>query len=142
MEKFFYLIWCLCLLSCNPSIPSQNLKAVLSVTDSLAPLSHPDSALTQQLHTVTIATNSLDSSRRFYEQGMGLTLKGPISVTDEQKMIQRKLWNIPQNIDWQLFTFSRPSVPGLIEIRLLVLDTPTPTIHNSYNPRELGSFNL
>jgi catechol 2,3-dioxygenase-like lactoylglutathione lyase family enzyme len=142
MEKYFYFIGWLYLLSCNPSIPSQNLKAVLSVTDSLAPQSHPDSALTQQLHTVTIATNSLDSSRRFYEQGMGLTLKGPIHMTDAQKMIQRKLWNIPESIDWQLFTLSRPSVPGLIEIRLLVLDTPTPTIHQSYNPRELGGFSL
>jgi catechol 2,3-dioxygenase-like lactoylglutathione lyase family enzyme len=142
MEKYFYLIWCLCTLSCKPTIPSQNLNAVRSVTDSLAPLSHPDSALTQQLHTVTIATNSLDSSRRFYEQGMGLTLKGPILMTDAQKMIQRKLWNIPESIDWQLFTFSRPSVPGLIEIRLLVLNKPTPTIHKSYNPRELGGFSL
>jgi catechol 2,3-dioxygenase-like lactoylglutathione lyase family enzyme len=142
MEKYFYLIWCLCALSCKPTIPSQNLNAVRSVTDSLAPLSYPDSALTQQLHTVTIATNSLDSSRRFYEQGMGLTLKGPIPMTDAQKMIQRKLWNIPESIDWQLFTFSRPSVPGLIEIRLLVLDTPTPTIHQSYSPRELGGFSL
>ncbi len=132
----------LCLLSCNPSIPSQNIKAVLSVTDSLAPMTHPDSALTQQLHTVTIATNSLDSSRRFYEQGMGLTLKGPIPMTDAQKMIQRKLWNIPESIDWQLFTFYRESVPGLVEIRLLVLDTPTPTIHQSYSPRELGAFSL
>jgi catechol 2,3-dioxygenase-like lactoylglutathione lyase family enzyme len=142
MEKYFYLIWCLCALSCKPTIPTQNLNAVRSVIDSLAPLSHPDSALTQQLHTVTIATNSLDSSRRFYEQGMGLTLKGPIPMTDAQKIIQRKLWNIPESIDWQLFTFSRPSVPGLIEIRLLVLDTPTPTIHQSYNPRELGGFSL
>jgi catechol 2,3-dioxygenase-like lactoylglutathione lyase family enzyme len=142
MEKYFYLIWGLCALSCKPTIPSPNLNAVRSVTDSLAPLSNPDSALTQQLHTVTIATNSLDSSRRFYEQGMGLTLKGPIPMTNAQKMIQRKLWNIPESIDWQLFTFSRPSVPGLIEIRLLVLDKLTPTIHQSPNPRELGGFSL
>jgi catechol 2,3-dioxygenase-like lactoylglutathione lyase family enzyme len=142
MEKYFILIWCLCALSCNPTIPSQNQAAVRSVTDSLAPRSHPDSALTKQLHTVTIATHSLDSSRRFYEQGMGLTLSGPISMTDEQKVIQRKLWNIPESIDWQLFTFSRPSVPGLIQIRLLVLNAPTPSIHQSHNPRELGSFSL
>jgi catechol 2,3-dioxygenase-like lactoylglutathione lyase family enzyme len=142
MKKYFNLIWCFCLFACNPTIPPPNLAAVRSVTDSLAPRTNPDSAITQPLHTVTIATNHLDSCRRFYEQGFGLTLSGPIRVTEAQKKIQRKLWNIPESIDWQLFTLTRPSVPGLIQIRLLVLDTPTPTIHQSYHPRELGAFGL
>ncbi|MEM9686786.1 MAG: extradiol dioxygenase, partial [Bacteroidota bacterium] len=99
-------------------------------------------ALTYQLHTATLSTTALDSMVRFYVDGMGMTLEGPVTATPETKAIQRKLWNIPEAIDWELYHLHRPSVPGLIHLRVLVLNTQTPHIHKSYNARELGPFSL
>ncbi len=111
-------------------------------TDTLASTSSMADALTYQLHTATLSTTSLDSITAFYVDGMGMTINGPIPSTDREKVLQRKLWNIPEKIDWEMYHLSRPSVPGLINVRVLVLDTETPFIHKSHNSRELGPFSL
>ena len=112
------------------------------ISDPLEAKSSPDSALCEQLHTITLCTSSLDSVRLFYEKGMGMTVTGPIKVSKKVKKRQHKLWDIPDDIDWQLYILSRPSVPKLIQIRLLVLNKKTPYIHESYDSRELGSFSI
>jgi catechol 2,3-dioxygenase-like lactoylglutathione lyase family enzyme len=112
------------------------------ISDPLEAKSSPDSALCEQLHTVTLCTSDLENTRLFYEKGMGMTLNGPIKVSKKVKKMQRKLWDVPKDIDWQLYILSRPAVPKLIQIRLLVLNKKTPYIHESYDSRELGSFSI
>ena len=110
--------------------------------DPLAPTSSAADALCGQLHTVTICTMNLDSTRHFYEKGMGMTVVGPIKTSKKANKTQRQLWDIPADIDWDMYVLSRPAVPNLIQIRLLVLKKETPFIHNSYDSRELGPFSI
>lgn len=108
--------------------------------DALAPKSRPEDALARQLHTATYVTDDLDAYRRFYGDGLGLTLRGPLPVDPRAEAIQRQLWGIPEPIDWQTYLLERPDVPGTIQIRLLVLDRATPLIHSTWDAREPGPF--
>lgn len=74
------------------------------------------------LHTLTIATNSLEETRLFYETGPGLRIEGPIKVPRDVKDAQRKLWQMPDDLDWSLYLLHRDSVQYAARIRLLVLD--------------------
>jgi catechol 2,3-dioxygenase-like lactoylglutathione lyase family enzyme len=112
------------------------------IRDALAPLSTPAEALTEQLHTVTVSTTSLNQSLLFYRDGMGLSVEGPIELPHQLRKQQRRLWQIPEDIDWQLYILSRPDVPEAAQIRLLVLNKPTPSIHQSWNALELGPFSM
>ncbi|MBU3002588.1 VOC family protein [Paraglaciecola arctica] len=110
--------------------------------DALAPKTQVQDALALPLHTVTIATVSLEQSLLFYRDGMGMQAKGPITISAPLKASQRKLWNMPDDIDWQTYHLYREGIDNAIHIRLLVLNKPMPTIHDSWNPRELGPFSL
>jgi hypothetical protein len=109
--------------------------------DSQAPRSNVADALTGQLFGATICTVSLEETRLFYEKGFKMTIRGPIAVDKKTKRIERKLYDIPANIDWDLYIMERPSTPSL-KIRLMVLNKPTPTIHQSWNTLELGILGL
>lgn len=115
---------------------SQNKK------DALAPKSSAEDALTGQLYAATIATCDLAQSRLFYEQGFGMQIRGPLTVPRESKRLQRQLWGIPNDIDWDLYILERPETPDVMKIRLLVLNKPTPSIHQSWNSMELGPLSL
>lgn len=119
---------------------SFNSKA--EINDALAPTSLPQDALTKPLHTVTITTNSLEESLLFYREGMGLSVTGPYDSDNKVISIQRKLWDIPEEINWELYLLNRNEVAQTIQVRLLVLDRPTPSIHRSWNALELGPFSL
>jgi len=121
---------------------ANNVNAKVKTKDALAPLSKVEDALALPLHTVTIATVSLEQNLLFYRDGMGLSVKGPIALTDKQIAQQRKLWQIPQDILWQTYHLYREGVPEAIQIQLLVLNKPTPSIHQSWNSTELGPFSL
>ena len=109
--------------------------------DSLAAKSDPKDALTEQLYSVAIATTSLEENLLFYRDGMGLSVR-QVPVDKKTKKIQRKLWRISKDIDWDLYILERPDVPTSIKIRLMVLNKPTPNIHKSWNSLELGPFSL
>jgi catechol 2,3-dioxygenase-like lactoylglutathione lyase family enzyme len=118
-------------------------NVVLAKTkDALAPQSSVKDALALPLHTATIATVSLQESLLFYRDGMGMNVEGPIELSPKQIAIQRKLWQIPSDIKWQTYRLYREGVSQAIQIQLLVLNKPTPTIHDSWNPMELGPFSL
>ncbi|XQW83572.1 VOC family protein [Thalassotalea piscium] len=119
-----------------PSIASAETK------DALAPTSKVEDALALPLHTVTIATVSLKQNLLFYRDGMGLTVEGPLHLTKEQIAQQRKLWKMPENLNWQTYLFYRKGVKQSIQIQLLVLDKVMPSVHQSWNPTELGPFSL
>lgn len=114
--------------------------------DSLSPKTARADALALPLQTVTLSTASLEQTRLFYVDGMGLTLKGPVAVPEAVKRQQRALWAIPDAIDWQEYHLTRPgaTVSGrpAMSVRVLHLDTPTPAIHASWNARSLGGFSM
>lgn len=98
-------------------------------------------ALTGYIHTATLCTVDLDAYKHFYDEVMKMQIDA-VSLTDEEKTKQKAFWNIPTNIDYDLYHCYRRSVPSLIQLRILHLKTPTPQIHNSYSSYELGSFSL
>ncbi len=110
--------------------------------DWLAPRSRPEEALTLRLAEITLSTNHLDSIRRFYVEGMGMTLEGPLHISRKVRKAQRRLWGIPGTLSWQQYRLHRPEIEGEIEIRLLVFDQPVPSIHASYDPLELGPLSI
>lgn len=110
--------------------------------DALAAKSHVDDALALPLHTATIATVSLEQSILFYRDAMGLQMEGPIEVPNETKQSQRALWQIPDDLDWQTYRFYRKGVSQAIQIRLLVLNKPMPSILQSWASTQLGPFSL
>jgi len=101
-----------------------------------------ENALVGYIHTATLCTVDLDTYRKFYGDTMRMQIEGPFSSTNQDKDIQRARWNIPADIDFDVYHCYRASVPSLIHLRILHLKTPTPQIHNSYNSYELGSFSL
>ena len=113
-----------------------------SSNDLLAPETRVEDALAGQLHTVTVATTSLAESLLFYRDGLGLHVEGPIDVARRVKARQRALWGIPKSIDWDLYLLSRPGVAEAATIRLLLLDTQTPSIHSSWSALALGPFSM
>mgnify|MGYP006403387673 CR=1 FL=1 len=110
--------------------------------DALAPKSKVEDALARPLYGATIATVSLEQSLLFYRDGMGLTVDGPIKLSKELQDKQRALWQIPSEINWQTYILSRAGVEQAIKIQLLVLDKATPSIHTSWDSRNLGPFSL
>jgi hypothetical protein len=101
-----------------------------------------DEAQTGHLNTATLCTVDIEGYKQFYGAIMQMNVEGPINLSDKQKQIQKSFWNIPDNIDYDLYHFYRAAVPSLIHLRVLHLKTDTPHIHNSYNSYELGSFSL
>lgn len=110
--------------------------------DALAPKSKKEDALALPLHTVTIATTSLQQSLLFYRDGMGMSAEGPFALTDIQIEQQRQLWQMPSDLNWQTYRLYRKGVTEAIQIQLLVLDKSMPTIHQSWDSTELGPFSL
>lgn len=110
--------------------------------DALAPTSSPDDALTGPLHTVTISTTSLEESLLFYRDGLGLTVDGPLPLSPDQRQAQRALWGVTEEVEWEIYRLHREDVSGTAQIRLLVLDRPTPAIHKSWSSLELGTFSI
>ncbi|QHJ13909.1 hypothetical protein FX988_04190 [Paraglaciecola mesophila] len=113
-----------------------------SSNDALAPKSQVKDALALPLHTVTIATVSLQQSLLFYRDGMGMTVEGPLTITKTLEQAQRKMWNMPPDVSWETYRLYRKGVDSAIQIRLLVLSKPMPSIHDSWDSRELGPFSL
>jgi catechol 2,3-dioxygenase-like lactoylglutathione lyase family enzyme len=129
MKKTTFLILFGCFLGCFPIIAQNN-------RDSQAPRSSEADALTLPLWGTTLCTVSLEETRLFYEKGFGLTIR-PVPVEKKTKAKERKLYDIPKDIDWDLYIMERPNTPSL-KVRLMVLNKPTPTIHKSWNTLELG----
>ncbi|WP_350284573.1 hypothetical protein [uncultured Croceitalea sp.] len=98
-------------------------------------------ALTSYIHTATLCTVDLEGYEHFYGEIMKMNMDA-VELTQEEKSAQRAFWNIPADVDYDLYHCYRPAVPSLIQLRILHLKTPTPQIHKSYSSYELGSFSL
>ncbi|MCU0340164.1 MAG: VOC family protein [Spirosomaceae bacterium] len=110
---------------------------VIAQRDNQAPKSSEADALTLPLFGTTLCTVSLEETRLFYEKGFGMTLRGPIAQDAKSKATERKMYDIPADIDWTLYMLERPNVPSL-KVRVMLLNKPTPSIHQSWNTLELG----
>ncbi|MFS4467203.1 hypothetical protein [Maribacter sp. 2210JD10-5] len=111
-------------------------QAKISIPTGIA-----ENALTSYIHTATLCTVDLETYKHFYGEVMKMNIDA-ISVTEEAKDKQRSFWNIPSDIDYDLYHCYRSTVPSLIQLRIIHLKTPTPQIHKSYSSYELGSFSL
>jgi len=98
-------------------------------------------ALTGYIHTATLCTLDLETYRHFYGEVMKMQIDA-VALTTDEKETQRSFWNIPEDVDYDLYHCYRATVPSLIQLRILHLKTPTPSIHNSYSSYETGSFSL
>lgn len=98
-------------------------------------------ALTSYIHTATLCTTDLENYRHFYGEVMKMNFDAVV-LTDDEKAAKALFWNIPAQIDFDLYHCYRPTVPSLIQLRIIHLKTETPQIHNSYSSYELGSFSL
>ncbi len=101
-----------------------------------------DTGLCGYLHTATLCTNDIEGIKTFYVDGMGMTLDGPIGLTDQQRLMQQKIWDLPEGLDYAFYHLHRKEVPSLIQLRLLVFKKKHPHIHASYDSLELGPFSL
>jgi len=110
--------------------------------DALAPKSTVDEALALPLHVVTIATRDLDLSRKFYVDGWGMQVDGPLPISRSQRIKLTRHWQLPVDLGWEVYHLHRAGVDGVAHIRLLVLDRDTPHIHKSWNALELGPFSM
>lgn len=108
--------------------------------DDLAPKTDGKNALTRQLHTVTLVTTDLDPVLKFYRDALGLSVRGPVNLDEKTRRIQRKLWGIPGDINWQLYLLGRPNVPGTVQIRLLLMDRKTPAIKTGWVRKQPGPY--
>ncbi|RKR15242.1 hypothetical protein CLV91_1324 [Maribacter vaceletii] len=100
-----------------------------------------EGALTSYIHTATLCTVDLDTYKHFYGEVMKMQIDA-VELNQEDKNKQKKFWNIPEEIDYDLYHCYRATVPSLIQLRILHLKTATPKIHNSYSSYETGSFSL
>jgi len=128
------------------SQPNQQVPEGFDPLDSLSPRTSKDDAQALPLQTVTLSTADIEQIKLFYVDGMGMKLAGPIDVSKKTKKNQRALWDIPSSIDWAEYHLTRPGVlvhnrPAM-SIRVLLLDTPTPNVHQSWDARELGGFSI
>ncbi|MGH9846668.1 MAG: VOC family protein [Blastocatellia bacterium] len=134
--RFFSFALALCALLAPASVQQQTVRPL----DDLAPKTDGKNALTRQLHTVTLITADLDPVLRFYRDALGLTVRGPSAVDDKTRRIQRELWGIPGDVNWQLYLLGRPNVPATVQIRLLVVDRRTSQIKTDWVRKQPGPY--
>ena len=94
------------------------------------------------LDVITISTNSLEESRLFYVEGLGLNMKGPIVLSDDVKEKQRALWQIPDDVDWDLYVLQRENVEWAAQIRLLVMKQEVSAFRADWAPTTRGPYTI
>lgn len=101
------------------------------VLDVVEPRGEP--ALVQRLEVVTLATLSLPETERFYRQGYGLELEGPIPLQPKAVAEQRRLWGVAEDFGWTEYRLSRPATWGMPRIRLLALEAPADPVQPDWS---------
>jgi catechol 2,3-dioxygenase-like lactoylglutathione lyase family enzyme len=94
------------------------------------------------LHTVTIITPDLPALAKLYRDGMGMELSGPMAIPAAAKAALNLAWGIPADLGWTMHMLRRPPVPLAIQIRVILTETPTPAIRQSWNRQEAGPYGM
>lgn len=120
-----------CWLASLLSIGAANAAEPAPVLDVVDPRGEP--ALVQRLEVVTLATLSLAETERFYRQGYGLELEGPIPLQPKALTDQRRLWGVAEDFGWAEYRLSRPATWGMPRIRVLALEAPAEPIFRDWS---------
>lgn len=110
--------------------------------DPLEPIADAAGANAGPLSGALIVTRDVEGMRRAYVDGVGLTMEGPLALDAATRATQRRLWNMPPDMDWQVYRLSRPAVADSIRVLLIVPDRDTPVIRASYEREEAGPYAL
>lgn len=114
--------------------------------DTMSPASSKADALALPLQTVTLSTRDIEAVRNFYVEGMGMTLTGPVDVDTATRAKQAALWDMPDGMGWDEYHLTRPgaAIHGrpAMDVRVLVLDRDTPSVHDSWDSRSYGGFSM
>lgn len=100
------------------------------------------SGLVQRLEIVTVATLSLAETERFYRQGYGLELEGPIELAPQAMTDQRKLWGVAEDFGWREYRLSRPATWGMPRLRLLSLTAPAEPARTDWSAEAPGALGI
>ena len=139
----YYVLIFLVIASGLISCKQKNKEKVSSNTqDPLAAKTNASQGLCSGLHTATLSTMDLDKIKRFYVDGMGMILDGPFELSSEEVQEQNDRWGIPSDRPYKLYHLYRENIPALIQLRVIHLEQPSPSIHASYSSLELGPFSL
>ncbi len=129
---FAFLLFCFFVFAQKPTV----------MRDLTEPESKKEDALCGQLRMATLCTNDLGAIKKFYVDGMGMTLSPALAMNNAQKQMAKALWGIPNKIDFTVYKLYRKEVPENILIRVLLIKQKMPAIHESYSSREQGPFSL
>jgi catechol 2,3-dioxygenase-like lactoylglutathione lyase family enzyme len=110
--------------------------------DPMEPIASAKGAITGPLSGALLVTRDLAMLRRAYVDGVGLTLEGPLPMTGAQTAAQRRLWQMPANLHWQIYRLTRPSLPSAIRVLVIVPDRDTPVIRSSFEREQTGPYAL
>ena len=121
-----------CLAVAGPALPN----------DPLDPINSAVGANAGPLSGALLVTRDLATLKRAYVDGVGLTLRGPLAITPALRASQRKLWDLPAGLRWDLYLLSRDAVADSIRILVMVPDRDTPAIRATYDREETGPYAL
>ena len=110
--------------------------------DPMEPIAAGDGAISGPLSGALLVTRDLAMLRRAYVDGVGLTLEGPLPQSRSVLAAQRKLWQMPAGMRWQVYRLTRPSLPTAIRVLVIVPDRDTPVIRSSYQREQTGPYAL
>lgn len=94
------------------------------------------------IHTYTIATNDLETSLRFYCEGLEMVAEGPVEQDAATRNQLRALWGVEADFDWDLYQLRREGAEYAGEIRLLHLKQPAAAYHDSHDSYALGPYSM
>ncbi len=109
--------------------------------DYMAPASD-NPGLVGGLRGITLIVDDLDAVSTLYGDGFGLVREGPVTATAIEIDAQRALWGLPDDFEWALYLFRRPSVPEAAVLRVLVVDESVPAMRNSWDRQEPGPYGI
>lgn len=99
-------------------------------------------ALTGPQYLITLCTHDLYGIKNLLLDGLAMTMEGPFEISESQRAKQNILWEIPDEIEYDIYRFSQDNSNGHLKIRLIHVHDATPEIRQSYNSRELGMMSL
>jgi catechol 2,3-dioxygenase-like lactoylglutathione lyase family enzyme len=137
--------------ACSLGTPSRSdappaVAAGFDPLDTMSPASSKADALALPLQVVTLSTRDISAIERFYVDGLGMTLTGPVEVEADVQARQAELWDMPEGLGWQEYHLTRPGADihgrPAMAIRVLVVDQDVPSVHESWDSRSYGGFSM
>ena len=130
------------LLSCCWIAANLAAAAVTLPNDPMQPIASAAGANAGPLSGALLVTRDLAMLKRAYVDGAGLTLTGPLRVSASTHAAQRQLWDLPRDLNWDLYLLTRKSLRDAIRVLVIVPDRDTPTIRATYDREEPGPYAL